>query len=82
MLPQAPEVESPQETDQFVVTAVPPSVALKPCCAPAATVAEVGEITSVLALEMVTVALAVFVVSAWATAVTVTVELGTELGAV
>ena len=82
MVPQAPAVESPQESDQVVATAEPPSVEVKVCCPPAATVTCLGETTRVFALVIVTVAVADLVVSALAIAVTVTALVGTEEGAV
>jgi hypothetical protein len=81
MVPQAfPEVL--QVTLQVASTAFPPSVALKLCCPPAGSVICAGLTVSELAFESVTVALALFVVSASETTVTVTAVEGTVDGAV
>jgi hypothetical protein len=81
-VPQAPVAELEQERDQAASTALEPSVAENVCCPPAEIVAVLGLTTILFAFVVVTVALAVLVVSAWEIAVTVIVLEGTALGAV
>src|SRR6185312_13616944 len=83
-----PKVEFPPATPftvQFTaVLLLPVTVALNCCVAPAASVAAVGLIVTVIVgVVNVTVAMAVLVVSAWDTAVTVTFAgFGKVVGAV
>ena len=82
ILPQSAEFELLQVTLQVGLMLLCNTVAVNPCCAPAASVTPVGAIT-ICATVMSRLAVAVLVVSACETAVIVTLgDEGTVLGAV
>jgi hypothetical protein len=87
IVPQAPVTEEPQLILQVTAMGLPLTVAVNVCCPPAGSVTVEG-VTARAAVGVdgavtVTPALAVFVVSAWAIALTVTVAgVGTTFGAV